>query len=182
MNGGPVEMRNTTRLGSIDVAEPGVSFKHGGIGSHLANCAVQHRGGRDRDSRSTGAFAGIGQLQLNVSVSNDEACEPTRRAPGSPRWINVDDIPNVSNVDTVRARRRRGRRPARTPIEIWDRASKCHAVQPRVVRPRLRRGCPTPRSSRRDLHVGTAAPLVIAFDHAFGFETDGGVRRSSTAA
>ena len=39
-------------------------------------------------------------LQVNVSVSSDQACEPLVARPFN-AWVNVDEALNVSNVDTV---------------------------------------------------------------------------------
>jgi len=168
MNGGAVEMLNTTV--SITTATPGVSFRHGDS-VRIARIAPLSSAEAEIEIEVDRGFTGIGQLQLNVTVSSDEACEPSVARTAN-AWINVDDVPNSSNVDTVES-----------PSSPWTAAgADADAIWSRVeVTPFNRAwvgvdfgGVSDTRLESPDLRVGTAAPFVIAFDHRFSFETNGG--------
>jgi hypothetical protein len=168
MNGGPVEMRNTTI--SITTPTAGVSLKHGGL-VRIARIAPFSSEEAEIEIEVDRSFTGIGQLQLNVSVSNDEACEPTVARPIF-AWINVDDAPGVSNVDTVESPSSPWTAAGTDADEVWSRVE---------VTPFNRAwfgldfGAVSDTTLESpDLRVGSAA-FVISFDHRFGFETNGGV-------
>jgi large repetitive protein len=169
MNGGAVEMLNTTV--SIATSTPGVSFRHG-ASTRIARIAPFSSAEAEIEIGVDRGLTGIGQLQLNVTVSSGEACEPSV-ARSANAWINVDDVPNVSNIDTVES-----------PSSPWTAAgADADAIWSRVeVTPFNRAWVGVDFGSASDttlespvLRVGTAAPFVIAFDHRFSFETDGGV-------
>jgi hypothetical protein len=118
------------------------------------------------------AFTGIGQLELNVTVSNDDSCEPSV-ARSAFAWINVDDAPNSSRIDTVETPSTAWTPTGTAASDIWSRVD---------IAPFNRAWFGVDFSSPSDtalespaLQVGTTAPLVITFDHRFGFETDGGI-------
>jgi hypothetical protein len=105
-----------------------------------------------------------------VSVSNDAACEATVSRGFSAR-INVDDIPNASNVDTVESPSSPWDATGADADQIWERLE----LSPfnNVWFGRDFGAVSDTSLESPDLRVGTAAPLVIAFDHAFGFVADG---------
>jgi hypothetical protein len=168
LNAGPLEMRNTTV--SITTSTPGVSFKHGSsvrisriapFSSEEARIEIE----LDRE------MTGIGTLELNVSVSSDQACEPLVSRPFT-AWINVDEARNVSNVDTVETPTTPWTAAGTDADEIWSRVE---------VTPFNRAWFGLDFAAVSDttlespaLQVGGTAPFVIEFDHRFGFETDGG--------
>jgi Fungalysin metallopeptidase (M36)/PA domain len=168
MNSGPVEMRNTTV--TIATSTPGVSFRHGSSVriSRLAPFTSQEVQIEIEVDRT---FTGIGMLQVNVNVSNDESCEPTVSRPFN-AWINVDEALNVSNVDTVE-----------TPTTPWVAAgADADEIWTRVEATPFNRAwfgldfaavSDTTLESPA-LQVGSTAPFVIEFDHRFGFEDGGG--------
>ena len=168
MNGGPVDMRNTTV--TVTTSTPGVSFRHGSsvrISRIAPFDSLEVRIEIEVDR----AFAGAGQLQVSVRVSNDDACESLVSRPFS-AWLNVDEAHNVSTIDTVE-----------TPSTPWTAAgTESDVIWSRVeVTPFNRAwlgldfGGPSDTTLESPaLLVGTAAPFVIAFDHRFSFETDFG--------
>jgi len=85
--------------------------------------------------------------------------------------INVDDLPGVSNVDTVESPSSPWTPTGADAAEIWSRVE----VAPfNSAWFGLDFGAPSDTSLESPaLRVG-ASPFVIAFDHAFGFEVDGG--------
>ena len=114
----------------------------------------------------------MGQLQLQVSVSNDAACEATVSRQFSTR-INVDEVPNASTLDTVESPSTPWTTTGADADQIWDRVELAPFNNAWFGRDF---GAVSDTSLESpDLRVGTTAPLVIAFDHAFGFETNGGV-------
>ena len=166
MNAGPVEMRNTTI--TVTTSTPGVSFRHG---SSVRISRIEPFGSAEAqiEIEVDRTFTGIGQLQVNVSVSSNEACEPLLSRPFN-AWINVDEKMNASTVDTVE-----------TPTTPWTAAGPdADQIWSRVeVTPFNRAwfgldfGAPSDTTLESPaLQVGTTAPFVIAFDHRFGFEAD----------
>jgi fungalysin metallopeptidase (M36)/PA domain-containing protein/fungalysin/thermolysin propeptide len=167
MNGGAIDMLDTT----ISISSPtsGLSIKKPAV--HVARVApfssveVEFEVELDRN------FTGIGQLQVNVDVSNGATCEPTASTSAF-AWINVDDSPNSSSVDTVESASTPWTATGVNAADIWSRVE---------VAPLNRAwfGVDFPAVSDTALEspalqVGTTA-FVITFDHRFGFETDGGV-------
>jgi hypothetical protein len=115
------------------------------------------------------AFTGIGMLQVNVNVSSDEACEPLVTRPFS-AWINVDEVLNVANNDTVETPTTPWMAVGTDADEIWSRVE---------VTPFNRAWVGLDVATLSDtalespaLQVGTTAPLAIEFDHRFGFDTE----------
>jgi len=169
MNGGPVEMRNVTVSVSITSPTSGVSFKHDSSDriSRIAPFSSVEAAIEIEVDRN---FTGIGQLQLSVRVSNDAACEASVSRQFSAR-INVDDVPNVSTVDTVESPSSPWTATGADADQIWARVEL--APFNNVWFGRDFGAASDTSLESPDLRVGTTAPLVIAFDHAFGFEVDG---------
>lgn len=168
MNGGPVAMLNVTV--SITTSTPGVSLTNRGF-VRIRRIAPFSSVNAEIDFEVDRSFSGIGQLQLNVAVSDDEACEPTIERPVF-AWINVDDVPGASNVDTVESPTTRWTTTGTNASDIWSRVE---------VTPFNHAWFGLDFSAVSDtalespaLNVGTA-PFVISFEHRFGFETNGGV-------
>jgi len=117
-------------------------------------------------------FTGIGQLELNVTVSNEDACEESV-AQQVFALVNVDEKAQSSRTDTVESPTTAWTATGANASEIWSRVEVApfnHAwfgVDFGTV-------SDTALESP-DLRVGTTAPFVIAFDHRFGFEDNGGV-------
>lgn len=105
-----------------------------------------------------------------MSVSNDAACEATVSRQFS-ALINVDDVPNVSTLDTVESPSSPWDATGADADQIWERLE----LSPfnNVWFGRDVGAVSDTSLESPDLRVGTTAPLVIAFDHAFGFEADG---------
>ena len=118
MNGGPVEMRNTTVSITIADAPASPSSTAPRFASRGSRPSAAPR--PSSRSRSTG------RSPASASCSWTSPCRATRRASRpstarSSRWINVDDVPGVSNSTRWRARRRRGRAAGADADEIWSR-------------------------------------------------------------
>ena len=164
MNGGPLELRDTTV--SITISTPGVSIRHG-RSIHFPRMAPFSSKEARIEIELDRAFTGIGMLELNVNVSSDEACEPLVSRLFT-AWINVDEALNASNVDTVETPTTPWTAAGTDADEIWSRVE----VTP-FNRAWLGLDVAAPSDTALEspaLQVGTAAPLVIAFDHRFGFE------------
>jgi hypothetical protein len=169
MNAGPIDMLNTTVTVQIVSPTTGVSFTHGGSDGILRIAPFSTKEARiafevDR------AFTSIGQLTLKVSVSNDESCEPLVARDSVHAWINVDDVPNSSNVDTVESPSTPWTAAGTDSDEIWSRPE---------ITPFNRAWFGLDFGAASDttltspeLKVGMGAPFVIAFDHRYGFEMD----------
>ena len=168
MNAGPLDMFNTTV--TLTTSTPGVSFKHGSSVRipRLAPFSSREAGIEIEVDRS---FTGIGMLQVDVTVSNDQACEPTVSRTFT-AWINVDEKPNASAVDTVETPTTPWTAAGMDADEIWSRVE---------VMPFNRAWFGIDFAAVSDttlespaLQVGSTAPFVIEFDHRFGFEDGGG--------
>ena len=171
-NAGAVDMLNTTV--SIEIVSPvtGVSFTHGNSDRILRIAPFSSKDARI-DFEVDRAFASVGQLTVKVTVSNDESCAPLVTRDNVHAWINVDDVPNTSNVDTVESPSSPWTAAGTDADDIWSRPE---------VAPFNRAWFGLDFASTSDtwltspsLGVGTTGPFVIAFDHRFGFETNGGV-------
>ena len=169
MNGGPVEMRNAMVSVSIAAPASGVSFKHGSS-ARISRIAPFSSVEAEFEIEVVRDFHGIGQLELNVEVSSDESCTPTESRVVRAR-INVDDVAGVSNVDTVESPSSPWTATGVDADQIWSRVE----IAPfNSAWFGLDFGAPSDTSLESPaLLVGTS-PFVIAFDHAFGFEVDGG--------
>jgi hypothetical protein len=166
MNGGPLDMHNTTV--SITISTGGVSFRHG-RSIRMPRIAPYSTKEARFEIELDRAFTGIGMLQVNVNVSSDEACEPLVTRPFS-AWINVDEALNVSNVDTVETPTTPWRSAGVDADEIWSRVEVTPFNRAWFG---LNFGAPSDTTLESPaLPVGTTAPLVITFDHRFGFEAD----------
>jgi hypothetical protein len=168
-NGGPVEMVDT--MVSIVSPTPGVSFTHGSS-VRIPRIAPYDSAMAEIQIEVDRTFTGIGQLQLNVSVSNGDACEPiVSRSHNA--WFNVDDVPGATNIDTVESPSTQWTAAGANADEIWSRVEVTpfnrawHGIDFGTV-------SDTTLTSP-ELQVGTTGPFVIAFDHRFSFETNGGV-------
>ena len=135
MNGGPVEMLNTTV--TITTSTAGVSLKGGGT-IRIPRIAPFTSADAEIEIEVDRSFTGIGQLQLNVTVSNEDACQPIVTRPLF-AWINVRR--RARHVE-----RRHSGEPVIAVDDDW-RQRRRHlvprrgdAVEPRLVRPRLQRG------------------------------------------
>jgi hypothetical protein len=169
INGGPVEMRNTTV--TVTTSTPGISFKDGNS-AHVEKVAPFSSVNARIEIEIDRSFTGIGQLTLNVSASNGEGCEPTVARTAN-FWVNVDDMPGASNIDTVESPSSPWIAAGANAAEVWSRVEVTPFNSAWLGRD-LGMISDTTLTSP-DLHVGTTGPLVIAFDHRFGFETNGGV-------
>src|SRR5262245_36010349 len=96
-NGGAAEMLNTTV--SVTTTTAGVVFRHG-ASARINRIAPFSSAEAEIEFEVDREFTGIGQLTLKVIVSNAESCEP-EVSHFVYALINVDDVPNSSNVDTV---------------------------------------------------------------------------------
>jgi fungalysin metallopeptidase (M36)/PA domain-containing protein len=168
MNGGPVEMLNT--IVSLSSPTSGVSIKR--LTGRLARIAPFGTREAEFEIELDRGFTGIGQLQLDVTVSSEEACEPTESRSVF-AWINVDEVANVSRVDNVESPNSTWTPTGTDASEIWSRVE----VEP------LNRAwfgldfgaVSNTALESPNLQVSATAPFVIAFDHRFGFEDNGGV-------
>jgi hypothetical protein len=166
MNGGAVDMFDTTV--SITTPTAGISFKHGGS-TRIGRVAPFSSKEVEIEFEVDRGFSGIGQLTLNVSVSNDESCEAavTQEVHA---FINVDDVPGMSNVDDVETPSSPWTPGGTDADDIWSRVEAApfnHAWLGRDFG-----GISDTTLTSPVLNVGTSAPFVIAFDHRFSFETD----------
>jgi hypothetical protein len=173
MNAGPLELTDTTV--SVDTALSGLTFPSG-RSVRIARIAPFTSRQVSIPLGLAASFSGIGQLELTVTVANDESCQPTLTHTVR-TIVNADDAPGTSRVDTVE-----GFSTAWTPTgtgaqQIWSRIEASpfnHAwlgvgfgavSDTQLMSPPL---------------VVGADPLVIAFDHRHSFEDqttpyDGGV-------
>jgi hypothetical protein len=172
MNAGPIDMLNTTVTIQIVSPMSGVSFTHGDSDRILRIVPFSTKEARI-DFAVDRNFASVGQLTFTVTVSNDESCAPLVTRDNVHAWINVDDVPNTSNVDTVESPSSPWTAAGVDADEIWSRPE---------ATPFDRAwfgldfgGVSDTTLTSPVLRVGTGAPFVIAFDHRFGFETNGGV-------
>jgi hypothetical protein len=169
LNGSPLEMRDVTVSVTITSPSSGVSFKHDSS-DRISRIAPFSSAEAAIEIEVDRNFTGIGQLQLSVSVSNDAACEATVSRQFS-ALINVDDVPNVSTVDTVDSPSSPWTATGADADQIWSRIELAPFNNAWFGR---NFGAVSDTSLESpDLRVGTAGPLVITFDHAFGFEVDG---------
>jgi hypothetical protein len=109
-------------------------------------------------------------LRVNVSVTNDAACETTVAGEGAWR-INVDDVSGVSTNDDVESARSAWSRTgfegnllwSRLPFDaantVWYGADAPYVSDVQLVSP--------------DLVVGADQNFVVNFSHLFSFESDG---------
>jgi hypothetical protein len=169
MNAGPVDMLNTTV--TIEIVSPtsGVSVKRSDS-DRIARIATFSTKEARIAFEVDRAFASIGQLTFKVTVSNDESCEPLVTRDAVHAWINVDDVPNSSNVDTVESPSPLWTAAGVDAADVWSRTE---------FTPFDRAWFGLDSGSASDtwltspaLNVGTGAPFVISFDHRFGFEAD----------
>jgi hypothetical protein len=166
MNGGPIEMRNTTV--SITISTPGVSFKHGSSVRLPRIAPFESREARIEIELDR-AFTGIGQLEVNVSVSSEEACEPLVSRPFS-TWINVDEALNVSTVETVETPTTPWTAAGADADQIWSRVE----VTP-FNRAWFGRDFGSPSDTTLEspaLQVGTTAPFRDRVRSPVRFEAD----------
>jgi hypothetical protein len=168
LNGGPVEMLNT--IVSLSSPTSGVSIKR--MTARINRVAPFGTREAEFEIELDRGFTGIGQLQLEVSVSSDGACEPTESR-SVYAWINVDEVPNASRIDTVESPNSTWTPTGTDASEIWSRVE---------VTPLDRAWFGLDFGAVSDtalespnLQVSATAPFVIAFDHRFGFEDNGGV-------
>jgi len=168
MNGGAIEMRNT--IVSLSSPTGGVSIKR--ITDRLSRIAPFDTVEAEFEIELDREFTGIGQLELNVTVSNEEACEESV-AQQVFALMNVDEKAQSSRTDTVESPTTAWTATGDNAAEIWSRVEvgpfnhawfgiDFGAVSDTAL-------------ESPSLQVGTTAPLVIAFDHRFGFEDNGGV-------
>jgi hypothetical protein len=167
MNGGPVDMINTTI--SISTPTSGVSIKK--PFASIQRIAPFSTEEVEFDVEVDRTFTGTGQLQVDVSASNDDACTPAVMRSAFAR-INVDEVPNSSTIDTVETTSTTWTPTGAGAGDVWSRVD---------VEPFERAWFGVDSASTSDtalespaLQVG-AAPFVITFDHRFGFEDSGGV-------
>ncbi|HEY6360236.1 MAG TPA: M36 family metallopeptidase, partial [Vicinamibacterales bacterium] len=113
--------------------------------------------------------SGLGSLELQVNVSNGEACEPVVSRSFTER-INADDVANASRIDAVE-----------TKITPWGLAgTDANAIWSRVEATPADRawlGIDSGRATDTALQspallVGATDPLVITFEHRYSFEFD----------
>src|SRR5262249_20129242 len=87
-------------------------------------------------------------------------------------WVNVDEVLNASTVDAVETRSTPWTTSGANAADIWSR------IEPQPFNRAwfgVDFGAPSDTALESPaVQVGTA-PLVISFDHRFGFETSGGV-------
>jgi Fungalysin metallopeptidase (M36)/PA domain/Fungalysin/Thermolysin Propeptide Motif len=166
MNGGAVDMLDTTL--SITTPAQGISFKHGGS-TRIGRIAPFSSTEVEIEFEVDRGFSGIGQLTLNVSISNDESCEAAVARPIY-AFINVDDVPGMSNVDNVESSSSPWTAGGTDAEDIWSRVEPVpfdHAWLGRDFGSVSDTTLTSP-----NLNVGAGAPFMIAFDHRFSFETD----------
>jgi hypothetical protein len=167
MNGGATEMLDT--VVSVDAATPGVFFPRG-VSARIRRLGpfesvrIVITVALDRNFRSAG------MLELNVNVANSQACEPLVSRAFTQR-INVDDVPNVSRIDTVETLITPWTTTGMDASEVWTR------VEPTPFN-RAWLGADSGTISDTmlespDLNVGMTGPFVISFEHRHSFETDG---------
>ncbi len=168
MNGGPVEMLNT--IVSISSPTSGVSIKR--MSDRISRVAPFGTREAEFEIELDREFTGIGQLELNVTVSSAEACEDSVEQPVF-ALVNVDEQVRSSRTDTVETPTTAWMPTGANASEIWSRVEvgpfnhawfgvDFGAVSDTALESPM-------------LQVGTTAPFVIAFDHRFGFEDNGGV-------
>ena len=118
MNGGPVEMREHDGLDHHADRRRVVQARR--LGPHLADRARSAAEEAEIEIEVDRTFTGIGQLQLNVSVVERGV---VRAAVARPVFalINVDDVPGVSNVDTVESPSSPWTAAGADADEIWSR-------------------------------------------------------------
>ena len=168
INGGAVEMLDTTV--SLSTPTSGVSVKKGS--AHVARIAPFSSVDVEFEIEVDRNFAGIGQMTLNATVSNDAACDPSAGRSTFAR-INVDEALGASKIDTVETLSTPWTTTGPNAGDIWSRVD---------VAPFDRAWFGVDFGAVSDtslvspaLQVGSTAPFVITFDHRFGFETNGGV-------
>ena len=168
LNGGPVDLLNTT----VSVTSPsaGISIKR--MSARVGRLAPFSTTEVEFEIELDRAFTSIGQLQLNVEVTNDGACDPSVSR-GASAWINVDEVAGASKIDRVETASTPWTTTGAGADQVWSRVQ---------VAPLNRAWFGVDSGFVSDtmlespsLQVGSAAPFVIAFDHRFGFETNGGV-------
>src|SRR4029450_8186680 len=99
MNAGPLEL--TDALVSVAASLAGVTFP-AGQSVRIARLAPFASQQGSIPIGLAASSSGIGQLELTVTVANDQSCQPT--VTQSIRAIvNADDAPASSTVDTVEA-------------------------------------------------------------------------------
>jgi hypothetical protein len=117
------------------------------------------------------SFKSIGKMLLEVTVANDDSCEPISSA-SLATLFNVDDAPNTSRTD-----------PVESPSSLWTPGG---AVADRIwsrveVAPFSHAGLGIDVDGVSDTTLTSPAlqvgrrPFTIAFDHRFSFESEGGV-------
>ena len=168
MNGGPVALIGTTV--TVATSTPGISYKHG-RSARISRIAPFSSREVEIEFEIDRAVTGIGQLQFEVTVSNEESCDTTISHTVT-TLINVDDLPNSSRTDTVESPSSPWTPGGGDASQIWSRVE----VEP-FSHAWLGIDFGTISDTTLtspELQVGNA-PLVIAFDHRHSFETDGGV-------
>jgi Fungalysin metallopeptidase (M36)/PA domain len=168
MNGGPVQARDT--IVTVTTSTPGVSFKHGNT-VRIHRIAPFSSVNAEIEIEVDRSFAGIGQLALNVTATNDEGCETTVTRTAN-FWINVDDVPGSTNEDDVESPSTAWTATGVNAGDVWSRIEAApfnHAWFGVDFASVSDTALESPA-----LNVGTA-PFIISFDHRFGFETNGGV-------
>jgi len=168
LNGGPVDLLDA--IVAISSPTAGVSIKKSS--ARVARVSPFGTTEVEFEIELDKTFTGIGQMQIDVTVSNDAACEPAVSRSAF-AWINVDEVPNSSAIDTVESPTSTWTPTGAGADIVWSRVAVApfsHAwfgVDSAFV-------SDTALESP-SLQVGTTAPFVITFDHRFGFETNGGV-------
>ena len=168
MNGGPVALLDT--VVSIATSTAGITFNHG-RSARISRIAPFGGAEVEIEFEVDRSFTGIGQLQLEVTVSNAEACETSVARAVSARF-NLDDLPNTSTTDTVESPSSPWTAAGADAAEIWSRvevAPFSHAWRGVDFG-----GVSDTTLTSPELQVGSA-PFVITFDHRYSFETNGGV-------
>jgi Fungalysin metallopeptidase (M36)/PA domain len=173
MNAGPLEL--TDALVSVAASLAGVTFP-AGQSVRIARLAPFASQQVSIPIGLAASFSGIGQLELTVTVANDQSCQPT--VTQSIRAIvNADDAPASSTVDTVEALSTSWTPTGGGAQQIWSRVE---------VSPFNHAWLGVDFGAISDTQLMSAPlvvgsnPLIIAFHHRHSFEDvttafDGGV-------
>jgi hypothetical protein len=177
LNGGPVEMLDTTV--SLSSALSGLAFPKGNSVT-IARLAPFSQSQIAIDIALDSSFSGIGELQIDVTLTNAAACETTL-TDSLTAYVNVDSVPASSSTDTVES-----------PSTVWTTGGLPADIWSRVeVAPFEHAWVGIDFGGVSDtllispaLEVGTGA-LVVTLSHRHSFELsderyDGGVIEVST--
>ena len=173
MNAGPLELTDTTV--SVDASLAGVTFPSG----RFARIARLPPFTSQQVSIPIGlaaSFSGIGQLELTVTVANDQSCQTTLTQ-SIRAIVNADDAPGSSTVDTVEALSTPWTPTGAGAGQIWSRVEVSpfeHAWLGADF------GAVSDTQLTSPALVVGADPLIISFHHRHSFEDvttafDGGV-------